>query len=112
MLKKTSKAIMLFVSATVISAASVNAMAETHWEKTHPARDQVNDRLHNQNRRIHKEVKEGDLTRQQARQLHQSDRSIRQEERSMANQNGGHITRQQQATLNQQENAVSQQIGR
>ena len=107
-----SKAFVIVISAAVFAAASVNAMAETHWEKTHPARDQVNDRLHHQNKRIRKEVKEGDLTRKQAQQLHQSDRSIRHEERAMASQNGGHITRQEQATLNQQENSVSRQIGK
>jgi hypothetical protein len=86
--------------------------AETKWEKNHPRRDQVNDRLHNQNKRIHQEVKEGDLTKAQASQLHKEDHQIRQEERDMASQNGGHITKQEQKTLNQQENQVSKQIGK
>lgn len=87
-------------------------MAETQWEKEHPRRDQVNDRLANQNKRIHNEVKEGELTKNQAAQLHQQDHQIRQEERLMASQNGGHITKQEQKTLNQQENAVSKEIGK
>ena len=99
------------VSVFTASLASA-AMAETAWEKTHPRRDQVNDRLLNQNRRIHNEVKEGEITRSQAATLHQDDHQIRQEERDMASQNNGHITRQEQRTLNQQENGVSQQIGR
>jgi len=89
-----------------------SAMAETQWEKDHPRRDQVNDRLNNQNRRIHREVKEGEMSRAQAAKLHKDDRQIRKEERLMASQNGGHITRQEQKTLNQQENQVSKQIGR
>ena len=79
---------------------------------SHPRREQVNERLARQNRRIHKEVAEGDLTRAQARKLHKSDREIRREERIMAAQNGGHITKAQQRVLNQQENAVSKEIGK
>ena len=99
-------------AAMLISVASSAAMAETQWEKDHPRRDQVNDRLTNQNKRIHNEVKEGKLTKGQAANLHKQDHQIRQEERDMASQNGGHITKQEQQTLNQQENGVSKEIGK
>ena len=89
-----------------------SALAETRWEKSHPRRDQVNDRLAHQNARIHQEVKEGDLTHAQAARLHRQDHQIRREEQLMASQNGGHITRQEQKTLDQQENAVSKKIGK
>lgn len=88
------------------------AAADTTWQKNHPRREQVNQRLANQNARIKTEVKEGDLTKSQAAGLHKDDRQIRREERLMAGQNGGHITKQEQKTLNQQENAVSKQIGK
>ena len=88
------------------------AFAETQWERNHPRRDQVNDRLGNQNRRIGRELKEGEISKQQARQLHREDHAIRQEERDMAKVNGGHITKGEQKVLNQQENEVSRQIGR
>jgi len=107
-----SKAIAIALVACFTAAAAGSAMAETQWEKAHPRRDQVNDRLQHQNKRIRKEVKEGELTKAQAAKLHKDDRQIRQEERDMASQNGGHITRQEQRTLNQQENGVSKQIGR
>ena len=87
------------------------ALAETPWERAHPRRDQVNDRLANQNRRIHQEVKEGELTRRQAAVLHREDHQVRVEERLMARQNHGHITKLEQAALNQQENRISRQIG-
>ena len=86
-----------FLSIVLVSAfaaASAGAMAETNWEKTHPRRDQVNDRLANQNKRIHNEVKEGELSKGQAAKLHKDDRQIRKEERLMASQNGSHITKQ------------------
>ena len=71
----------------------------------------LNQRLANQNRRIHNEVKEGEMSHAQAAQLHRDDRKIRQEERDMAAQNAGHITKLEQRALNQQENAVSRKIG-
>ena len=100
------------VFAGLIGALTGNAMAATQWQKDHPRRTEVNHRLDNQNRRINKEVKEGEITKGQAAKLHKEDRQIRKEERLMASQNGGHITKQEQRTLNQQENAVSRQIGR
>jgi hypothetical protein len=96
-----------------VAGASGRAVAdESQWQRNHPRRAEVNHRLLNQNRRIHQEVKEGELTHQQAAKLHQDDHQIRQEERGMASQNGGHITAGEQRVLNHQENAVSQQIGR
>ncbi|HXN14944.1 MAG TPA: hypothetical protein VN878_01120 [Usitatibacter sp.] len=95
-----------------LGLASTGAVAETTWEKNHPRRDQVNDRLENQNKRINQELKEGDITKKQARRLHRQDRQIRKEERLMAKQNGGHITKQEQKVLNQQENKLSTQIGK
>ena len=90
---------------------ATSAMADTTWQQDHPRREQVNNRLANQNARIHKEVKEGDLTKGQAANLHKDDHQIRKEERAMASQNGGHITKLEQKTLNQQENRVSNKIG-
>ncbi len=106
-----SRALGLAIAAAFSASLATGAMAQTQWEKEHPRRDQVNDRLQNQNKRIHREVKEGEMTRQQAAQLHKDDRQIRQEERAMASQNGGHITKVEQRALNQQENGVSHQIG-
>jgi hypothetical protein len=92
-------------------STSAGASAETAWQKTHPRRAEVNHRLNHQDQRIHNEVKDGQITKQQAGQLHAEDHQVRQEERDMASQNGGHITKQEQNTLNQQENGISKQIG-
>jgi major membrane immunogen (membrane-anchored lipoprotein) len=97
---------------SLLSAAASSAMADTTFQKNHPRREQVNNRLANQNARIKTEVKEGDLTKSQASALHKNDRQIRTEERLMASQNGSHITKQEQRTLNQQENGISKQIGK
>jgi hypothetical protein len=72
----------------------------------------VNGRLANQDKRIHQERKEGEITKAQAQKLHSEDHAIRQEERTMASTNGGHITKTEQRALNHQENQVSKQIGK
>lgn len=110
---RSAKAVLAALSIAIFAASATSAMAEeTKWEKRHPRRDQVNDRLEHQNKRIHKEVKEGEITKDQAKALHQDDHQIRQEERDMASQNGGHITKEEKKVLNQQENSVSKQIGK
>jgi hypothetical protein len=96
-----------------LSGFAASAMAdETQWQKDHPRRTEVNARLANQNRRINNEVKEGEISKAQAHQLHKEDHAIRQEERTMASTNNGHITKAEQRSLNQQENQVSKQIGK
>ncbi|MBB5190839.1 hypothetical protein HNQ50_001562 [Silvimonas terrae] len=102
----------------VISIATVSAllaghvMADTQWQKDHPRREQVNSRLNNQDKRIHNEVKDGQITKAQAKSLHTQDHQIRQEERDMASHDNGHLTKADQHSLNQQENAVSHEIGK
>ncbi|HVN46082.1 MAG TPA: hypothetical protein VMT66_12715 [Steroidobacteraceae bacterium] len=111
------KSIRSVVTATLATAAlaglATSALAdETQWQKNHPRRTEVNARLANQNKRIHTERKEGEITKAQAQQLHAEDHAIRQEERTMASTNNGHITKAEQRALNQQENQVSRQIGK
>jgi hypothetical protein len=107
-----SKITAITLVALLAGALATEADAATRWEKAHPRRDQINDRLEHQSARIRHEVKEGDLTKAQAATLHKDDMQIRTEERAMASQNNGHITKAEQNVLNQQENAVSRQIGK
>jgi len=67
----------------LVSLAGVagTASAETTWQKNHPRRSQVNHRLANQSNRIHRDVKNGTLSKSQAAGLHNEDHQIRQEER-------------------------------
>jgi hypothetical protein len=104
--KRLSFAAMLVSLAGLVGTAS----AETAWQKNHPRRTQVNQRLANQNKRIHQDVKNGTLSKSQAANLHHQDRQVRREERAMASQNGGHITKSEQKVLNSQENKISGQV--
>ena len=112
MFKSVRKILTVTAVTLWLAGLASTALAETQWQKDHPRRTEVNKRLANQNRRINKEVKEGEITKGQAKQLHKEDHQIRQEERDMASQNGGHITKSEQRVLNQQENGVSKQIGK
>ena len=99
----------LVIGIALIGVAGT-AAADTTWQKNHPRREQVNNRLNNQNKRIHRDVQNGTLSKSQAAALHKDDRQIRAEERAMASQDGGHITKPEQRVLNSQENAVSHAI--
>jgi hypothetical protein len=111
-MKCSKKSMVLAFAVALIGSTAASAADQTQWQKDHPRRAEVNQRLANQNKRINQEVKEGEITKGQAAKLHKEDKQIRQEERAMASQNGGHITKQEQRTLNQQENKVSKQIGK
>ncbi|HUL19101.1 MAG TPA: hypothetical protein VLV29_07515 [Steroidobacteraceae bacterium] len=111
--KSVRSAVTLAALALSLSGIAATAVAdETQWQKDHPRRTEVNSRLANQDKRIHQERKEGEITKAQAQKLHSEDHAIRQEERTMASTNGGHITKTEQRALNQQENQVSKQIGK
>lgn len=112
-MNRTIRSTILFTVALLLGSMTGSAFAaESKLDKNHHRRTEVNKRLNNQNKRINKEVKEGEITKGQAAKLHKEDHQIRKEEHAMASQNGGHITKQEQKTLNQQENAVSKQIGK
>lgn len=112
-MSKFARLIAIFTLLGAVGAVASPAFAaEGQWAKDHPRRAEVNHRLDNQSRRIHRDVRKGELTHAQAAQLHHQDRQIRHEERAMARQNGGHLTRAEQHVLNRQENAVSHEIPR
>ena len=107
------RCLFLALTASLFALSTGSAMAEEgQWAKNHPRRVEVNKRLAHQDKRIDHKVKNGEITQQQADQLHKEDQQIRQEERDMASHNKGHLTKADQKSLNQQENAVSKQIGK
>jgi hypothetical protein len=113
--RSTRTVLMSALVAVTLGALATPTLAadpDTKWQKNHPRREQVNNRLGRQNQRIKQERKQGEITKAQAQQLHGEDHAIRQEERTMASTNGGHITKAEQKSLNQQENQVSKQIGK
>ena len=94
-------------------AISAEASARTAWQRSHPARTHINHRIVRQQARITHEVREGDMSRGDARALRKDVHSVRVQERAyaQANDNNGHLTGAQARDLNQQLNQTSQQIG-
>jgi hypothetical protein len=60
----TRKMLALALAGVFATSLAGSAMAETQWQKNHPRRTELNHRLNNQNRRIHNEVKDGQITKQ------------------------------------------------
>ena len=108
---RTRKLALVAAAFAALGLSATSASAESFWQFHHPRRAEVNERLANQNVRINREVREGELSPWQARRLHRGDFAIRHEERAMARYNGGYITRGEQHALNHQENMVSRRIG-
>jgi photosystem II stability/assembly factor-like uncharacterized protein len=106
------KSLVAALAVLAVCGTATPSFAENSWERNHPRRDQVNDRIANQSHRISQERREGELTRGQAHYLRQQDRHILGQERRDARWNGGYITRGEQAHFNHELNTVSREIGR
>jgi len=112
-MSKSIRTVLTAVAAIVsLACLTAPAMADTPWQAQHPRREEVNNRLGNQHARIHREVKEGEMSHAQAARLHRADHRIRTQERRMAARHDGHITHREQARLNREEHHVSHRIGR
>jgi hypothetical protein len=101
------------ICAGLLAGAFLNggtSFAQTPWQRHHPRRFEVNSRLRNQNRRIDAGLRDHELTRGEAQQLHSEDRSVRYQERLDAAGHDTHITRVEQRQLNRDENGISGQI--
>ena len=110
MLTRTTLIATLILSCAIALPADASARGAA---RSHPARAHINHRLVRQQARITHEVRQGDITRQEAHGLRQTTHDIRQQERAyaQANDNNGHLTRDQVKDLNQQLNANSKAIG-
>jgi hypothetical protein len=106
------KPLVLAFAGLLVAGLAAPAFAETAWERNHPRRDQVNDRISNQFHRINQERREGELSRGQARAMRMQERGVRAEERADARLHGGHITRVEQAQLNRDLNGIGREIPR
>lgn len=111
-MSKSFRTVLTALAATVsLACLAAPAFADTPWQASHPRREQVNNRLANQNARIHQEVKSGQISRAKAFRLHAADHRIRRQERRMASRHDSHLTRGEHARLNREENHVSRRIG-
>jgi hypothetical protein len=105
------KSLILAGVSLVMAFGAIDGASASPWSVNHPRRAEVNARLHNQDLRINRELRNGEIGLHRARVLHREDRMLRHEERFDARFHHGHITRAEDRALNQQENGVSHQIG-
>ena len=80
------------------------------FAKEHPRRAEVNGRIRNQQRRIHEGVKNGTMTKEEAKSERKDLRGVKREERSMVKANGGHLTKEETKDINGQLNKNSKDI--
>ena len=105
----------LIAASLMLGSTSIAATAEARpggWASHHPARVHVNHRIARQHVRISHQVRQGDMSRSEARALRGDLHSIRLQQRDFAraNDNNGHLNRAQIRDLNQQLNQTSHQI--
>jgi hypothetical protein len=105
----------LLAASLVIGGLAVAMPAEARgngWARHHPARVQVNHRITRQQARITHQVRQSDLSRDEAKGLRGDLRAIRLQERAYAqgNDNKGRLTRAQVRDLNQQLNQTGADI--
>ena len=110
MFTRTLIAVSLLLTGT--AAIPAEALARTAWQRHHPARTHINHRIARQQVRITHQVRQGDMSRAEARGLRGDLHGIRKQERVYARsyQNNGHLTGPQARGLNQQLNQTGQQI--
>jgi len=111
MLSRSKLTILSAVLTTVVATTGSAAFADSFWDLHHPRRDEVIDRLHNQDQRIDLKVAAGFMSPEKARRLHEEDHRIFFEEQTMAANDGGHLTKADEVSLNEQLNVVSRRIG-
>lgn len=97
-----------FVSVMMISlGAQAKDVKDT---KDHPRREEVNERIRNENRRITRLLKEGKITQAQADKMRGELKGVKAEEKAEVKANGGYLTKPEQKQLNQQLNQDGRQI--
>jgi hypothetical protein len=104
---------LIAASLVLTGLGSFSAEASAHgWKRSHPARVHINHRIARQQVRITHQVRQGDMSRSEARGLRGDLRSVRHQERAYAraNDNNGHLTGPQVRDLNQQLNQTSRDI--
>jgi len=86
------------------------ASAETRFDTTHPARAEVNMRLHTLDHRVVAARHEGRIGPAKAKLMRAELRRIRREERMDAARHGGRLTKVEHRTLNREANLVGHQV--
>jgi hypothetical protein len=99
-----------FMKIKILGGLLIAALAFTSVAEAQTRTPVINQRQHNQKRRINQGVRSGELTRNEARHLRADERHISRDKR-MARANG-HVSRTQRQHLRREENRTSRAIYR
>ena len=102
------KAILLAAAVAVTPLALTSQTTPTPGQHDH----HIQQRKQNQQRRIARGVRSGQMTRGETRRIERQERGINREERGMRAQDHGHLTRQDRRTIHRQQNQESRRIYR
>ena len=100
----------LAVALTVGTFAQTGPGHQRTHIMNHPRVNEVNKREDNQEKRITKDRKDGDITKAQAHEDRTDLKNINREKRAMRKQDNSHLTTTDKKDLNQQLNANSKAI--
>jgi hypothetical protein len=96
------------VAAGVLAAGTAYAQNPIVQEQR---KDQVQDRVEDTSQRINEEYRQGNITRNEARELKQENREIAHDARDQAHDGAG-LSRGEQRDINQQQNTLNREITR
>ena len=103
-----ARSAIIAVAASVLAAGTAYAQDPIVQEQR---KDQVQDRVQDTDQRINEEYRQGNITRDEARQLKQENREIAQDAQDRAYDGPG-LSRGDQRDINQQQNMLNREITR
>jgi hypothetical protein len=110
---RLNKIALIALLGTAVTLGTVaGASADTRFERNHPRREQVVERLSHLDHRIRHERGEGEMNGHKAHLLRVDARRIFHREQKDARLHGGHITKGEQHRLNHREDVLAHRIGR
>ncbi len=104
------KSIRCFRTIAFLGVILASAGAVAKEKREHPRREEVNRRIRNEEKRITDGVKDGQLTKSEAKKLRGELAGVKAQEKAEVKANGGYLTKAEQKQLNQELNQDSRQI--
>jgi hypothetical protein len=103
-----NKKLISFAIATLVTATGLAGSAFAFDKDDH--KPTIQERKHEQQRRIRQGDKSGQLTRGETRHIEKQEHALNREERHMRAKDGGKLTAADRAKLNKQQNHLSKEI--
>jgi hypothetical protein len=98
------------VASLAVLVVAAPAMAQNRFQDNHPRRAEVNTRLRVQTHAINDAKRDGEITQEEARDLHKQSIETKKEERTEVKANGGYLTKEQTVDLNKDLNQTRKDL--